>query len=165
MKYYFPAISGFLLVCCILLCGCSYKVYVVRHAEKSASPASNPVLTDAGSARAIKLKETLQSKKITKIYSTNTTRTLKTAEPLADYLKIKTEIYKAVPDSNFILSLRRAKSNQLVVGHSNTIDDIVNMLCGKKVIPADISEAVYDNLFVIKLSKSGKKAVFVGERY
>jgi len=165
MKNYFPAVSGFLLVCCILLSGCSYKVYVVRHAEKSVSPANNPLLTDAGSARAIKLKETLQGKKITRIYSTNTTRTLNTAEPLADYLKIKTEIYKPVPDSNFISILRSNRSNQLVVGHSNTIDDIVNMLCGKKVIPADVSEAVYDNLFVIKLSKSGKKAVFVGRRF
>jgi len=165
MKNYFLIIRGFLLIGCIFLCGCSYKVYVVRHAEKSASPASNPVLTDAGSARAIKLKEVLQDKKITRIYSTNTTRTLKTAEPLADYLKIKTEIYKPVPDSNFISILRSNRSNQLVVGHSNTIDDIVNMLCGKKVIPADVSEAVYDNLFVIKLSKSGKKAVFAGERY
>ena len=165
MKNYFLVVSSFLLVCCILLCGCSYKVYVVRHAEKSASPANNPVLTEAGSARAIKLKEVLQNKKITRIYSTNTTRTLKTAEPLADYLKIKTETYKPVPDSNFILSLRHIKSNQLIVGHSNTIDDIVNMLCGKKVIPDDISEAVYDNLFVIRLSNSGKKAVFVGEKY
>ena len=165
MKNYFPGVSSFLLVCCILLCGCSYKVYVVRHAEKSASPANNPLLTDAGSARAIKLKETLQGKKIKRIYSTNTTRTLKTAEPLADYLNIKTEIYKPVPDSNFISILRSNRNNQLVVGHSNTLDDIVNMLCGKKVIPTDVSEAVYDNLFVIKLSKSGKKAVFVGERY
>ena len=165
MKNYFPAISGFLLVCCILLWGCSYKVYVVRHAEKSDSPANNPVLTEAGTARAVKLKEVLQDKKITRIYSTNTTRTLKTAEPLSDFLKIKTETYKPVPDSNFIVSLRRNKTNQLVVGHSNTIDDIVNMLCGKKVIAGDVSEAVYDNLFVIKLSKSGKKAVFVGGKY
>ena len=141
---------------CILLCSCNYKVYVVRHAEKSNSPADNPVLSAAGSERAVSLRETLKNKKIKKIYSTNTTRTQSTVAPLAAFLQIKTDIYPARPDSNFIKTLKSNATNQLVVGHSNTIDDVVNMLVGSKVIPDDLPDAAYDNLYIIKLSKSGK---------
>jgi broad specificity phosphatase PhoE len=141
---------------CLLFCSCTYKVYVVRHAEKSAAPADNPLLSDAGTERALSLRETLKNKKIRHIYSTNTTRTQNTVAPLAEVLHIKTVNYAARPDSNFIKTLKSNASNQLVVGHSNTIDDVVNMLVGNKAIPDDLPDAAYDNLYIVKLPKSGK---------
>ena len=149
-------ISFLVFFTCILLCSCNYKVYVVRHAEKSTTPADNPILSASGTERAISLRETLKNKKIKKIYSTNTTRTQNTVAPLAEVLHIKTAIYPARPDSNFIKTLKSNATNQLVVGHSNTIDDVVNMLVGSKVIPDDLPDAAYDNLYVVKLPKSGK---------
>lgn len=149
------------LFCSILSVSCSYKVYVVRHAEKSTSPANDPLLTPEGSQRAKQLREILKSAKIKKIYSTNTTRTRTTAEPLAQQLGITIEQYGPRPDSAFITRVSSFKGNQLIVGHSNTIDDIVNILCGEKVIPEDVSEAVYDNLFIIKLP--GRK--FIAKKY
>jgi hypothetical protein len=44
------------------------------------------------------------------------------------------------------------------VGHSNTVDDIVNALTGEKSIPGDLQDSEYDNLFVV--TYKGKKATF-----
>ena len=149
-------ISFLVFFSCLILSSCTYKVYVVRHAEKSTSPPDNPVLSDAGTARALSLRETLRNKKIRYIYSTNTTRTQNTAAPLGEVLHIKTVTYPARPDSNFIKTLKSNAANQLVVGHSNTIDDVVNMLVGSKAIPEDLLDAAYDNLYIVKMPKSGK---------
>jgi phosphohistidine phosphatase SixA len=150
----------------IFITSCSYKVYVVRHAEKSTAPANNPLLSDIGSERAIDLKESLKNKHIKKIYSTNTTRTLSTAAPLGLVMNIHTETYPSMPDSGFIRTLKLNATNQLVVGHSNTVDDIVNMLAGRKVIAGDLTDAEYDNLYVLTLPKSGKgKVRFANKKY
>ena len=149
----------------LLLTSCSHTYYVVRHAEKAtASPGTtmsspnDPPLSDAGSKRAIALMETLQNKKIAHIFSTNTIRTKTTAEPLSKKLGISIETYKPMSDTSFINSLKKLKKNVLVVGHSNTVDDLSNMLAGKTVVPGDLPDSEYDNLFVIKYK--GKKISF-----
>ena len=48
------------------------------------------------------------------------------------------------------MKLKKLKKNILVVGHSNTVDDIVNGLCNSKKIAADLQDNEYDNLFVVK---------------
>jgi phosphohistidine phosphatase SixA len=149
MKLFFP------LLFMLLLSSCSQTFYVVRHAEKVAPPAGNMMSTDvplseAGKQRAESLKELLKNKKIRLIYSTNTIRTKATAQPTADYFKIPIAIYGPKPDSGFIHLLVSQKKNTLIVGHSNTVDDIVNMLCGEIKIPADLNDPDYDNLFIIK---------------
>jgi len=155
-----------LIFAVILFTSCSYKVYVVRHAEKAAEPAANPELSAAGTQRALSLREVLRTKKIKRIYSTNTTRTLNTVLPLSEVINIKAEIYASRPDSALIRKIRSHPENQLVVGHSNTIDDIVNMLCGKKVVPDDLPDTAYDNLYVVKLPKSGNgSAKFRNRKY
>lgn len=64
----------------------------------------------------------------------------------------------------FIKKLKAIKKgNVLVVGHSNTIDDIANKLCGKTVVPGDLKETQYDNLFVVR--RKGKKFVFTNKKY
>jgi len=50
-----------------------------------------------------------------------------------------------------------------VVGHSNTVDDIVNKLCGQVKIASDLNDGEYDNLFVVKIK--GKKIVFDKRKY
>jgi phosphohistidine phosphatase SixA len=156
----------FLCLSIVVLTSCSYKVYVVRHAEKATAPANNPLLSDEGTQRALDLRQALRQKKITKIYSTNTSRTLSTAEPLAMLLNIKPQIYPSRPDTAFIKTLKSNATNQLVVGHSNTIDDIVNLLAGETIVPGDLPETVYDNLYILKFAKSGKKKpVFISKKY
>src|SRR5687768_18057231 len=90
-------------------------------------------------------------------------RTKTTAKPTADHFGITTETYGPRPDSAFIAMLKNSKKNILVVGHSNTIDDIANMLTGETVVPGDLKDSEYDNLYIIK--RKGEKFVFKGERY
>jgi phosphohistidine phosphatase SixA len=151
----------------IFLSSCSQTFYVVRHAEKAAPAGammSNDVpLTDAGRQRAERLKELLKNKKIGLIYSTNYIRTKTTAQPTADHFLLNINIYGPAPDSAFINLLKSKKQNTLIVGHSNTVDDIVNKLCDEKKVPGDLDETVYDNLFIIK--RKGKKMSFKNEKF
>ena len=159
------------LVCSALflaLISCSHTVYVVRHAEKISSTdsaakmmANDPPLSEAGKVRALVLKDELKNKHIKHIYSTNTIRTRSTAEPLSQATKINIESYSNV--DSLVNVVQSMKGNVLIVGHSNTVDDIVNKLCGQTKIAMDLNDKEYDNLFVVKIS--GKKRTFSRHKY
>jgi phosphohistidine phosphatase SixA len=78
-------------------------------------------------------------------------RTRQTAQPLADALGKPLAVYS--PDTTWQLSrtLEKMKGkNVLVVGHSNTIPEIVKELSGETVIIADND---FDNLFIVKIKR------------
>ncbi|HYM93734.1 MAG TPA: phosphoglycerate mutase family protein [Chitinophagaceae bacterium] len=160
MKYIF-------LILTVAFASCSHTYYIVRHAEKAANSPnmmSNDVpLSDKGKQRAEALKDALEKKKIAFVFSTNFIRTTSTVQPTADYFRLITEVYGPTPDAAFISKLKSLKKNVLVVGHSNTVDDIVNMLCGKTYVPGDLKESDYDNLFIVK--KKGKRCIFSDRHY
>lgn len=135
---------------------CSTTYYIVRHAEKEA-PAnvmtSDVPLSAAGKERAQALKEELQAKGIRRIYSTNYIRTRETAYPLSTASGVSIQTYDP-KDNKFIDLLKESgKGNILVVGHSNTVDDLVNGLTGKNLLK-DLPDTQYGDLFVVK--KRGK---------
>ena len=156
-----------------IICSCGNTYYIVRHAEKtrplagmSILEANNPPLSDSGRIRAESLKDRLKNENIRYIFSTDYKRTRSTAEPLRQLNNIPVVLYNPKKDStaSFIETLKMIKKgNVLVVGHSNTVDDIANMLTGQTVVPGDLKESEYDNLYVIK--RKGKKFVFKAEKY
>lgn len=135
---------------------CSSTYYIVRHAEKEAPSqvmTSDVPLSAAGQERAEALKGVLQDKGIRRIYSTNYIRTRETARPLSGATGIAIETYD-VKDAGFINLLKALeKGNTLIVGHSNTVDDLVNGLTGKQLLQ-DLPDTQYGDLFVVK--KRGK---------
>jgi phosphohistidine phosphatase SixA len=145
---------------------CSHTIYIVRHAEKQAADAAMTTdvsLSPEGKERAITLKQKLANKRIRYVYSTNTIRTVSTARPIADYLGLTINIYPPKPDSVFFQNVKSIKGNVLIIGHSNTVGDIVNRLCGKELVPAELNDNEYDNLFVIK--KKGSKVLLKRRKY
>jgi broad specificity phosphatase PhoE len=163
-----------LLLVSLTLFSCGNTIYIVRHAEKapgeagtSQMMATDPPLSDAGKVRAIQLRDKLKGKNIQYIFSTNTNRTTSTAKPLNELRgKTRIEIYSSKKDSidmfiNRLTSIK--KGNVLVVGHSNTVDDIVNRLCQNTEIPADLKDNEYDNLFILK--RKANKYRFVKAKY
>lgn len=158
-----------LLLLFFSLSSCTRYFYVVRHAEKAevnssdAMMSSDPTLTEKGKQRAEALKTELLNKKIGYIFSTNTIRTKSTAEPTRAYFNLAVETYPPFPDSAFFDHLKSLKKNVLIVGHSNTVDDIINRLCDTVKLPADLPDSEYDNLYIIK--KSGKNFRFEQKKY
>ena len=163
-----------ILLLSLVLFSCSNTIYVVRHAEKasgidmaSMKPSTDPPLTIEGEERALALKQILGSKNVKHIFSTNTLRTTSTAKPLKElYLGMPIQIYGSRPDSmnTFIQRIKAIKKGDiLIVGHSNTIDDIANKIAGSTVVPGDLDESIYDNLFILK--RKGDKYVFTNGKY
>ena len=166
-----PIFSLFLI---IILSSCSsVKYYIVRHAEKQAvstgtvmNTPDDPPLSAAGRVRAIELREVLKNKGIQYIFSTNTTRTISTAQPLEDLQgETKLEIYNTKDSLDFLIDKLKAiqKGNALIVGHSNTVDDIVNKLVGETKVPKDLPDSEYDNLYIV--TKKGSRFKFENKTY
>lgn len=153
-----------LFVSFISLTASCQTYYIVRHAEKaSTSPGNtNPPLSAAGEKRAQALKELLKNENIGFIFSTNTVRTQSTAKPLSKAINVPVQTYLSA-DTAFVRQLKGLRKNTLIVGHSNTIDDIANALSNAIKVKSDIPDSVYNNLFVVKYS--GSKIKFEARKY
>jgi phosphohistidine phosphatase SixA len=152
MKTKIPLLP-FLLLLLGMMSSCSpTKIYLVRHAEKASQPANDPPLTAAGQQRAQALLDSLSDEGIRYIYSTNTTRTRSTAEPLARALGVTIRPYGTDTLWEVARHLTKLRGNSLVVGHSNTLLPLLDQLPvthAKKEIP----DSDYDNLFVVTVKR------------
>lgn len=144
-------------------------VFVVRHAEKISE--DDERLTDAGRARAGRLAGMLKNAGVSAIYSTQTERTIGTAQPLANALGLKIGIYDARtvegrPDfKEFVERVHREVPDgiALVVGHSNTVPLLLEAFgCGEEIT---IASDEYDNLFVVVPDTMKPKATLLRLRY
>jgi len=144
-------------------------VYLVRHAERAAEPQNDPPLTEQGVARSQVLARLLSTAGIKAILTSQASRTKLTAEPLAAKLGITpTALQLKVSPANprqiteestkeTVDKILSAGGNVLVVGHSNSIPDVIKML-GGDVAPA-IDEKKFDDLFVVTVYAKGKASV------
>ena len=123
-------------------------IFIVRHAEK-ADATKDPDLSEAGRVRAEALAKMLQDANITAIYATEFKRTQQTAAPLAKALGITVTTLPAENSAALIAKLRSSNGNALVVGHGNTIADLIKALGISE--PINIAENDYDNLFGVVL--------------
>ncbi|MCU0447218.1 MAG: histidine phosphatase family protein [Microscillaceae bacterium] len=133
---------------------------LVRHAEKAADGTPNPDLSPEGKKRATALKDMLGKLKIHQIYATEFRRTQQTAEPIAQALNLTMQLYEAKPNGEWIEKLKKENLGKiaLVVGHSNTIPEIVNLLTNSKnFVP--LADHEYQNIFVVSLTASGESQV------
>ncbi len=125
----------------------SGKIFAVRHAEKQSNDKDTP-LSDFGKTRAECLAQTLKDAHITAIITTQYTRTKQTAEPTAREMNVKLTSLDAKSNEEVVKQAKSAaqSGNVLIVGHSNTVPDIVAALgASKPGIPDD----AYDLLFIV----------------
>ena len=134
-------------------------VILVRHAEKSANTMQRDVpLSEAGHARARELARILGDAGVQAIYTTPYARTRDTAAPLAALLKlepVETAVTKAFA-AEMAARIRSDHEGQtvLVVGHSNTTEDVIRAL-GIADAPF-IDESQYDHLFIVILAAASE---------
>lgn len=120
-------------------------VYVIRHLEKAEG--DDPPLTAQGAAGASALATMLDDSGIGAIFSTPTRRTVQTATPLAVQLGLPVTRYDPANVPALIEAARAIPANILVVGHSNTVPDLVAAFGGEK--PAAMTEQDYGTVFVV----------------
>jgi len=130
------------------------SIFLIRHAERADSVpgqpptmANDPDLSDAGRARAQSLASLMKDAGITAIYTTEYKRTQQTVAPLAKTLGLTPVVIKASETARLVKELAAGKSNVLVVGHSNTVPDVIKGL-GVTTPPA-IGDDEFDNLFIV----------------
>lgn len=123
-------------------------VLLVRHAQKQ-DASSDPPLSEAGAARAKDLASLLQGAGVTAIYTTQYRRTIDTAAPLAKATGVEPVVVPGKETASLVERLRASTPDDLilVVGHSNTIPEILSALGCKEVVA--IADDQYDDLFVV----------------
>ena len=124
-------------------------VVIVRHAEKAANGGNDPELSPDGQARADALASMLKDSGITAIFTSEFKRTQETAAPTAKSIGITPTIVPAKETATLVSKLHELHGNALVIGHGNTIPDLVKAL-GIDT-PVNISEDDYTEFFVVTL--------------
>lgn len=155
---------GMLLVLAVLLpagqaLAQNTTVFVVRHAEKDASnPAErNPPLSEEGRQRAGALLKTLEKEVLSAVFSTGFMRTQQTVTPLAESKGLPIQTYPPTDFTGLAAKIKAdyAGKSVIVVGHSNTVLEIVKAL-GGSVSVNELTEEDYDYLFKVTLAPDGK---------
>jgi phosphohistidine phosphatase SixA len=145
-------------------------VFLIRHAERAEEPRQDPLLTEKGTARSQELARLLSTAGIKAIFTSQFARTKLTVEPLAKQLGITptAQTLKSNPSNPRQIAeestketvdkiMAHAGGSVLVVGHSNSIPDVIKML-GGDVTPT-IDEKKFDDLFVVTVFAKSKAKV------
>jgi broad specificity phosphatase PhoE len=131
---------------------------LLRHAEKELDGGSNPELAATGVERANRLTSILQHQTIQAIYSTDFKRTISTVQPLADDRSVPVKIYESFKENELFEILdMHAGGTVVVVGHSNSIPLMLNLLTGSTTY-SDLSDDEYDKVFIVDVISKGKLA-------
>ncbi|MBX9460101.1 MAG: histidine phosphatase family protein [Brevundimonas sp.] len=138
-------------------------VIIVRHAEK-ADASADPILSEAGQARARALAAALSDAHPSVILTSPLQRTILTAAPTAEYHSVSSE---AVPLdggiqahlANIVERVRAMPMDAtvLIVGHSNTVPLIARALGYAEA--ADMPECEYDRMTRLRLEGGSVMAV------
>lgn len=121
-------------------------VLLVRHAEKETG-VEDPPLSPAGMARARALAAMLADAGIEHIHSTDFRRTRGTAAPLARQLGLDVSLYDPGSPERLLDQLL-AGGRHLVIGHSNTVPELVELLGGDGGDAID-DAGEYDRLYMV----------------
>jgi phosphohistidine phosphatase SixA len=139
----------------------STTVIVIRHAEKETVSAADPALSAAGEARAALLArmfgDTKGAGRLDAIYVSATLRSRSTAAPVAARLGIAPVV--AATDDPKGLARRVLRENSgrrvMVIGHVNTVPEIVSALAGRSDIPG-IDEQDFATMYVVSVPRIGR---------
>jgi broad specificity phosphatase PhoE len=134
-------------------------IILVRHAEKASDDAKDPNLSERGMARANQLAAVLKDTDIAAVYATQYKRTQQTAQAIAalDGLPVQVREVTAENAKNYaadlVKEIKKKHSGEavLIVGHSNTVPELVKYLTGKDITP--IADNEFDRLYILSINK------------
>ncbi|MGJ9418338.1 SixA phosphatase family protein [Massilia sp. CMS3.1] len=145
----FPRLSGACALFLALLAPCAAiaepsMIYLVRHGEK-ALEGKDPELAPQGQQRAQNIAAMLAKTGIAHIFSTATNRTRQTAQPLAQASGLTVQIYDPKAPQALVAKVKTLSDPVLVVGHSNTLPELVRLFGGQP--GPDIADNEYDRVY------------------
>ena len=134
-------------------------VYVMRHLHKAAG--DDPPLTEEGAILAEMVAAMFGFKDfgIKAVFATKTRRAQQTGQPLAKFVGVPVTPYDPRDVPALVTAVKAIPGNVLVVGHSNTVPDLVAAFGGKK--PAPLSENDYGTIYQVTLRSGLTREFFV----
>jgi 2,3-bisphosphoglycerate-dependent phosphoglycerate mutase len=134
--------------------------FVVRHAEKdTTSGTDDPGLTPEGAGRAEALVKIFKDVTLFRIGSTNKMRALKTIAPIQKAKGVPTDTYQKDIQNSYAEDLMTSTGRKiLMVGHSNTIPELLNFMTKTKNYKT-IDENDFSKFYVISSQAVGKSKV------
>lgn len=117
--------------------------YVMRHLHKAAG--QDPGLTEEGTRCAVRLADQLGRSGIRAVFASATRRARETAAPVAARLGVVPQEYDPRDTAGLVARVQAEQGSVLVVGHSNTVPEIVERLGGAR--PADLADDRYGELW------------------
>jgi len=121
-------------------------VYVMRHLNTPEGE-RDPDLTVEGKTSADALVHWFHGKPLKAIYVSDYKRTRQTAAPLAAERGIAVTVYDPRDTPGLIARVRAERGPVLIVGHSNTVPEIVEKLGGTR--PADLTHPDFGDVWTI----------------
>ncbi len=122
------------------------SVYVMRHLQKAEG--QDPALSEEGRRNAERLVTRFEKDPPAAIYVSATRRARETGGPLAAQLGLTPKEYDPRDTPALIARARAEMGTVLIVGHSNTVPEIVARLGGAR--PADLAETDYGDIFRVR---------------
>ena len=137
-------------------CAATTTLLVVRHADRPDT--GEDALTPAGVVRAEALAHAARLAGVAAIYHSNTVRTRDTAAPLAAALGLTPVEYPAADAAGVVADVFADHRGEtvLVVGHSNTVPQILSAAGGPSL--PDIDDEEFDRLFVLTVCRCRRGA-------
>lgn len=120
-------------------------IYVTRHMQKAQG--DDPPLSSEGAAAAERLGDLLADRGIAAIFATPTRRAMETAAPLSQRSGVDITAYDPRNPQALAALVAAAQGSVLVVGHSNTVHDLIGHFGGEP--PQPLTEEDYGTVFVI----------------
>lgn len=142
----------------LILAGCAYiapiqpasTFYVMRHLH-TVEGAPDPDLTPEGQRHAERLANWFTAEPPATIFVSNTKRARQSAAPLAARLGITPIVYDARDTAGLMREMMKEPPPVLVIGHSNTVPDIVAALGGAR--PAALVHQDFGDVWTISGSR------------
>jgi broad specificity phosphatase PhoE len=122
-------------------------VFIIRHGEKASTGGKDPDLSAEGQKRADALAHILKDSQITSVFVTEFKRTQETAAPTAKAAHVSPTVLPANDIGTLVEKLRALNGNALVVGHGNTIPDLLQAL--GIATPVSIPDDDYTEIFAV----------------
>lgn len=131
----------------------AHPVYVMRHLNTLAGE-PDPDLLPEGRAAAIALADLMETdpfqgaRRPVAIYVSDYKRTRQTAAPTAARLALNVSVYDPRDTAALLARVRAEPGPVLIVGHSNTVPDIIAALGGTR--PAPLVHTDFGDLWVVE---------------